>query len=178
MKDLKSLSVGDPTESWARLGFVVDRRKCDIDGVTIDLGADGAGITGWALGTPAGSSPAHPNGVTSIDHLVVLTADLDAEIERYAEEGLDLRRIREAGGGRRQAFFRLGRPILEVVGPVPGPTRFWGLALSVADLDETAAFLGDLLHPPKPAVQRGRRIATLDKAAGSTVAIAFMSPVS
>ena len=43
-------------------------------------------------------------------------------------------------------------------------------------VDATAAYLGDRLHRAKDAVQPGRRIATLDKEAGSTIAIAFMSP--
>jgi len=81
----------------------------------------------------------------------------------------------------RQAFFRLGPVILEVVGPLEGsmgdrPPRFFGLAFTVEDLDATAAFFGERLRPSKDAVQAGRRIATLDKAAGSTVAMAFMSP--
>lgn len=80
----------------------------------------------------------------------------------------------------RQAFFRLGEIVLEVVGPREpageGAPRFFGLAWTVRDLDETAASLAERLHPPKDAVQPGRRIATLDKAAGSSVAMAFMSP--
>ena len=79
-----------------------------------------------------------------------------------------------------QVFFRLGEVVLEVVGgPQPsgdGPARFFGLAFTVADLDATARYLGDRLHPAKGAVQPGRRIATLDRGAGSTVAMAFMSP--
>jgi hypothetical protein len=73
--------------------------------------------------------------------------------------------------------------IVEVIGapePAEGtagrPAGFFGLAFTVTDLDATAAWLGPRLHPAKDAVQPGRRIATLDRAAGSTVAIAFMSP--
>jgi hypothetical protein len=50
------------------------------------------------------------------------------------------------------------------------------LAFTVAELDATARFLGERMRPPKEAVQPGRRIATLDRSAGSTVAMAFMSP--
>jgi hypothetical protein len=79
----------------------------------------------------------------------------------------------------RQGFFKHGAVVLEVIGPAQpagdGPARLWGLAFTVADLDATAVFLGDRLHPPKDAVQEGRRIATVDKSAGSTVPIAFMS---
>jgi hypothetical protein len=94
-----------------------------------------------------------------------------------------LRRTREAGRAeqpRRQAFFRLGGTIVEVVGSPtasgPGPAEFWGLAFTVADLDATVEFLGDRLHPAADAVQPGRRIATLAPAGGSTVPLAFMSP--
>jgi hypothetical protein len=73
----------------------------------------------------------------------------------------------------------LGETIAEVVGPPsgssPGPARFYGLAFTVADLDATALFLGERLRPAKDAVQPGRRIATLDRAVGSTVPLAFMS---
>jgi hypothetical protein len=54
--------------------------------------------------------------------------------------------------------------------------RFWGLAMTVADIDACAALLGDRLGPVKDAVQPGRRIATLrHEACGLTVPIAFMS---
>jgi hypothetical protein len=75
-------------------------------------------------------------------------------------------------------FFRLGEAVLELVGPPTpggdGPARFWGLALNVSDLEQTAGLLGPRLRPVKPAVQPGRFIATLDRAAGSTVELAFM----
>jgi hypothetical protein len=78
-----------------------------------------------------------------------------------------------------QAFFRLGETIAEVVGAPtearPGPARFFGLAFSVNDLAVTARVLGARLRPTRDAVQAGRQIATLDRAAGSTVEIAFMS---
>jgi hypothetical protein len=45
----------------------------------------------------------------------------------------------------------------------------------VADLDATAALLGDLLGAPKVAVQPGRRIATVRADAGLGVPVAFMS---
>jgi hypothetical protein len=44
----------------------------------------------------------------------------------------------------------------------------------VADLDALAERLGPLLRPIKPAVQPGRRIATLDRSAGLSPQIAFM----
>jgi hypothetical protein len=78
-----------------------------------------------------------------------------------------------------QRFFRLGEVILEVVGPVEpsgdGPAQFWGFAFTVADIDATAAHLGERVGRPKPAVQRGRRIATLRTQPGVSVPVAFMS---
>ena len=103
--------------------------------------------------------------------------------------GAPLRRTRDGdAGGRavRQAFFRLGEVILEVVGPpvndgpvtveASGPARFWGLAVTVAAIDELYERLGpELVSPPKGAVQSGRRIATVRSAAGLSVPLAFMS---
>jgi hypothetical protein len=82
---------------------------------------------------------------------------------------------------RRQTFFWLGDVILELVGADEpegdGPSKVWGLALTCSDLDATAATLGDKCGDPKPAVQRGRRIATLRTSAlGISIPIALMSP--
>ena len=132
--------------------------------VTISLaGADaGKRITGWELsgldsteldGLPTGRSPdappetgaaaAHPNGVTQLDHVVAFSPDLDRTVAAIEAAGLDLRRVREgptAAGAQRQAFFRVGAPLLEVIEHPPGtpaaedldaPARFWGLAFVV-----------------------------------------------
>lgn len=129
------------------------------------------------------SSGAHPNGTFELDHLVVLTPDLDRTIDAIQAAGLDLRRTRDTGtygAPMRQAFFKVGATILEVVGGPEatgdGPARFFGLAFTVRDLDATGAFLGDRLRPAKDAVQPGRRIATLDRGAGSKVPMTFMTP--
>jgi hypothetical protein len=42
-------------------------------------------------------------------------------------------------------------------------------------MDATAEFLGSRLGELRPAVQRGRTIATLKRDAGSTVPLAFMT---
>ena len=198
MPEIASLTLGDPPGLWADLGFVVEADAAWVSGIRHLLTGAGNGIREWSLRgadalrelpvaagdpPPAEPTPAHPNGVTGLDHIVIATPDLGHTIEVFESCGLELRRTRETGTPERptaQAFFWLGETIAEVVGPLvdprPGPARFYGLAFGVADLDATAAFLGDKLRPARDAVQEGRRIATLDRAAGSTVPIAFMSP--
>ena len=61
---------------------------------------------------------AHPNGAVRVDHVVMLSPDLDRTVAELESQGFDLRRRREGptpGGSTRQAFFRAGEPILEVV---------------------------------------------------------------
>jgi hypothetical protein len=178
----------------------------------VPVATDGGrrGITGWTLagltappaggtldGLPTevdddpppppapGTAPAHPNGVTTVDHVVVTTPDLDRTTAALEAAGLDARRTRDAGTGpdgvaRRQRFFRLGEVVLELVGPATptgaGPARFWGLAHTVADLDATAELLGEALSTPRDAVQPGRRIASLRRSAGVAVPSAFLPP--
>ena len=198
--EIAALLIGDPPQAWSDLGFVVDSSAVQVSGIRHELGGERSGIRAWGVRglpeevddidgvpshlavAPAEPTPAHPNGVTGVDHVVLMTPDLPRTIESLGAVGLELRRTRESdtyGGAMRQAFFRMGPVILEVVGgPQPsgdGPARFFGIAFNVADLDATAAYLGERLHPAKSAVQPGRFIATLDKSAGSTVGIAFMS---
>ena len=119
---------------------------------------------------------------------MAFTPDLDRTIANLRAAGLELRRVREEptpGGAPRQAFFRLGEVILEVVqapegmriaSDQSGPARLWGISFLVEDLARTAVALGDLLGEPRAAVQPGREIATLGKHAGLGPAIAFMTP--
>lgn len=122
----------------------------------------------------------HANGVTHIDHVVVLTPDLDRTTAALATVGLEPRRTREAGGGRRQRFFRLGEVVLEVVGPAEpagdAAATFWGLAFTVADIDAAARLLAGRVGEPRHAVQQGRRIATLRTGPEISVPVALMSP--
>jgi hypothetical protein len=180
--------------------------RARVGSIGIELDAAGKGVTGWTLAAVDGPSPTgpgidglattfladppapggpdgpHPNGVISLDHVVVTTPHLEATVADLARFGLLERRRRDAGRGDRpttQVFFRLGEAILELVGSPgveeEGPSRFWGLAFTVSDMDVTAAALGDRLRDRKAAVQPGRSIASLDWAAGSSVPIAFMT---
>ncbi|WP_066899273.1 VOC family protein [Mycolicibacterium houstonense] len=205
---LDAIDVADAPESWARAGFSVDSRGtadplCRIGGVRIRLRDQGTGILGWSLrglpwdapvehldGIPTTSSdrattePAtHPNGVIAIDHVVLMSADLDRTVASLAKIGVAARRERdgELGGRRiRQIFFRLGEVILEVVGSPEstgdGASTLWGITYVATDLDATARFFGDCAGPVKDAVQPGRRITTLrHRDLGMTVPTAVIS---
>jgi hypothetical protein len=201
--ELLALTIADDPATWRRLGFAVgDDGRATVGGIELELAgrAAGSGITGWSLSgidgrdldglptraagdvAPDDGAP-HPNGAVAIDHVVVTTPAVERTFAALHDAGLDLRRVREtdgADGPVRQGFYRVGRALLEVVGPVApsgaGPATFWGLVVVVADLDRLAARLGDDLGTPRDAVQPGRRIATLRASAGSSAAVAFMTP--
>lgn len=154
-------------------------RRADFDGLPIARADDGAA-------GEADPAPAHPNGVTRIDHVVAFTADLDRTVAAGQAIGLDLRRVRDEpapAGSPRQAFFRIGEAMLEVAqapdgSPLAGdsPARFYGLAFVVEDIDATAALLGDRCGEPRDAIQPGRRIATVRREAGLGLPVALMTP--
>jgi len=198
--ELVALDVAADPDAWRELGFAVDDDDmCAVDGVAIRLGSPGRKISGWALtGVPGGveldglsTVPApppvpaapHANRTIALDHLVVMSPDSDRTITALAAHGVEpsrQRRTDQYGPPFTQTFFRLGRPILELIGPVTPagsePARFYGIAFTVDDLDATAALLGDRLGRVKDAVQPGRRIATLRRDAGAGIPLAFMSP--
>ena len=193
MPTLEELEIADEPADWRALGFDVEDGACQVSSVRLRLVGKGPrrGILGWKLGAvepAATAAPPQPNGVARIDHLVLLSPDLDRTVEELRSDGFELRRIREGetpGGSSRQAFFRLGEPILEVVQAPDGtsvarnpegPARLWGIAFLVEDLDATGSALGELLGSPRNAVQPGRKIATLRPEAGLGPAIAFMTP--
>ena len=202
---IDELKVGDEPAAWSALGFAVEGDVCVVGDVRIRLAGAGAGkgLVGWSLRglggaeldglptersdqSPPDEPPAHPNGITTLDHVVAFTPALDRTVAALVAAGLDLRRIREEptpAGAPRQAFFRLGAAILEVVQQpaemvedADGPAFFWGLAFVAPDLDATVAALGEAAGEPRDAVQAGRRIATLRRAAGLSVPVALMSP--
>lgn len=200
---IDELVAADPPEAWERAGFLVEDGECRIGTVRLRLaGSEGGGLVGWSLrgietteldGLPTTISRRpppepppgeHPNGTVAIDHVVAFSPDLDRTAARLHAAGLDLRRVREEptpAGAPRQAFFRLGEVILEVIQQPEGAerlprARLWGLALRVRALEEPAALLGDRLGSPRPAVQPGRTIATVRRSAGLSVPVAFMTP--
>jgi hypothetical protein len=204
---IDELLLADEPERWSALGFTVRDGCVALGTVRVRLaGAEaGRGIIGWSLrvlasteldGLPTSRSqalprqpaPAHANGIVAIDHVVAMTPALDRSLEALQAAGLPLRRIREEptpAGAPRQAFFRLGAEILELVqeperiverdGGADRPARLWGLALLAADLDRAVRSMAPHVGEARPAVQPGRRIATLRRSAGLAVPVALMS---
>ena len=204
---LDELTVADPAGAWKACGFEIEGGSCVVGETRIRLApVDGAkGLTSWSLraievgeldGLPTSRSdrppPAervvHSNGVTALDHVVAISSDLDRTVAALRRAGLDLRRIREQptpAGAPRQAFFRLGEPILEVVqAPAEAiertggdrPAFFWGLAFVAPEIEATVASLGDRVSEVRDAVQPGRRIATLRRSAGLSLPVALITP--
>jgi hypothetical protein len=209
------LRVADAPEAWAALGFAVEGDTCLLGEVAVrlvgagegdDSGAAAGGLLGWSLrgassadldGLPTELSErplpapasAHANGVTGIDHVVAITPRLERTVAALEAAGLDLRRIREEptpAGAPRQAFFRLGPTILEVVQEpadvaerdgADRPAVFWGLALLAPEIDATVASLGpERVSEVRDAVQPGRRIASLRRGAGLALPVALITP--
>ena len=186
-----------------------DRRRHDSAGRRVDphraraVREGDTGIVGWALSSGAAGAATHldidgldtdvvasqtplyadhPLGASGLDHVVVLTADLERTSGAIAAAtGCELKRIRELGT-MRQGFHRIGRGglIVELVErpDLPdGPASFWGLVLIVDDLDAACDLIGpDRISSPKDAVQPGRRIATVRADVGLGLPVALMTP--
>jgi hypothetical protein len=205
---IDEMVLADEPGHWEQLGFAVEGDLLALGTIRLRLAGRraGKGIVGWSLrgattsdldGLPTETStspargPTHeqPNGVSAIDHVVAFSPLLDRTIDALRAAGLDLRRVREEptpAGAPRQAFFRLGEAILEVVqipdgelaraGGNDARARFWGLALIASDLERSVAALSEHMSEIRTAVQPGRRIATLRRSAGLAVPLALMTP--
>jgi hypothetical protein len=197
---ITALHISDPPERWRALGFRVDDRDvARIGGIDVHLGAPGHGITAWEITNlpartasldglatttttprPHLSPTEHPNLATAIDQVVITTPDFDRTAAALSRAGIPLSRIANLRSATiRQGFRRLGPAILELVenpaGP-PGTAIFWGLVIVVPDLEQPHPALAEHLSTARSAIQPGRRIATLDRAAGLTPRLAFMDP--
>jgi hypothetical protein len=205
---IDELVVADAPDRWAELGFEVDADACVVGDVRIRFGGVdvGRGLIGWSLREvesadidglattrsdrePPSEAAEHANGVTGVDHVVAITPGLERTVAALQAAGFDLRRIREEptpAGAPRQAFFRLGSTILEVVQEPPEaiergggdhrPAFFWGLAFIAPDLEATVAGLGDRVSETRAAIQPGRHIATLRRSAGLALPVALITP--
>lgn len=208
--ELRALIVADDPAGWEAAGFHVvdnatavgaievrfvgrshdDRAEGSPDGGVV--GVECTGVTDQMVdGLPVISTDrapiapgVHPNGVSRMDHVVIMTPDLDRTTSALEAAGFLVRRTRDVPGSaphRRQAFLWAGDTILEVVGPVEpsgtDPASIWGLALTTEDLAGAVALLTGRVTGPKPAVQPGREIATIKtREFDISLALALMTP--
>jgi len=194
MAAARELVLADEPGPWERLGFAPDADGAlalgelsvrlagraagnglvalRVEGLLAER-PDGLPVVAAAEGGPGGAAAPHPNGATAIDHAVVFTDDCDRTAGALAAAGGDVRR---RGGPPElpapMAFVRFGALILEVA-QTGGPARFWGITIVVPDLD---ALAGPLVGSARPAVQPGRRIATVKREAGLALALALITP--
>jgi len=209
------LTIVGAADAWRSIGLTVGAdgmipllgtslRLVEASPPDLVSAPDGTGVVGWALsgmGADGATSidglhtelverqppmfSSHAVGASSLDHVVVLTPDLERTSAAISEStGSDLRRIRELGS-MRQGFHRMGERgsgalIVELVErpDVPaGPAAFWGVVLIVDDLDAAYRLIGaDRISAPKDAVQPGRRIATVRTEVGLGLPVALMTP--
>ncbi|MBJ7291839.1 glyoxalase [Williamsia sp.] len=194
---LTSLRLAADPDAWRGCGVDVDVNGCArLGGVLLHIaGPDaGRGLLGWNFtgledraeiaGIPVldditGTGGAdHPLRIDALDHVVVMTGDLDRTLAALDDAGLDRRRIRETDQIR-QAFYLVGPALIEVAAPrepTTEPARLWGLTVNVEDLDAAADLLGEKLGSIRDAVQPGRRIATVRREAGLGIPVALMTP--
>lgn len=168
------LSNGALEFGWEVSGLSVDPAGGDVepaaqvDGIAVSRHRSVDGLS-------------HSNGAIELDHVVVMTDSIGRTSDAI-EQGLGLvqRRVRETPDVR-QAFHRFADQgatrgcIIELVENERAQTpAIWGVVVIVADLDAAVADAHGLVGHPKPAVQPGRRIATVRREAGLTPAVAFM----
>ena len=197
---LASVLVGGSSEPWEALGFRADpSSRIPFGNGALEFTGKGSGLLRLAVTgvddlpgdiegievTAGRLVPAveHRNGAVELDHVVLMTDSLErtsAAVE--ATLSLPCKRVRETDTVR-QAFHRFDDEptargcIIEVVeNPRLRATGLFGLVVNVVDLDAVIERCGsDLIGTPKPAVQPGRRIATVRSGAGLGVPVALMS---
>jgi hypothetical protein len=196
---LAELALTAPHDSWRAAGLLDESGVARFGSVIVRIQEAQPGgpsaLTGWTFaidepgpheidGIPtsyvdlAGYQPQR-SGMYGFDHVVVMTDSIDRTCSAiHGALDLPLKRIREAGTVR-QGFHRAGDAVIEVVETAqhPEPQPFlWGLVFTVADLDEWCGRAGpDVVGEARPAVQPGRRIASIRTQAGLGVPVAVMS---
>ena len=189
---LLELVCGDDPAAWRALGFTVSGAGVvELGALALRVDGGGGGVRAWVLGGDAGPDsldgiptawrtgdapadpPAHPNGVTGVDHVVVVTDSRDRTVDALVGVGGDLRRSGDPPQlPAPMAFLRFGRVIVEVA-ENGQPPHLWGLTVVVPDVDALAARDPDAFGEPRAAIQPGRRIVT---ARGLDTALAFITP--
>lgn len=202
---LHTIVVGDAPAAWASAGFTLtgkNENEVVVGPIRIRLvGGDRRGAVAWefsglnddgsvdgllslARHEPEPVDVAHPNKVTLLDHVVLMSPDIERTVTALRATGFEPKRRRildTATPPRQQVFFWAGPTILELVGPLEAesakPATIWGLALVSDDLDASKAHLDNLLSDPKEAVQSGRQIATMrTRDLDISLTLALMSP--
>lgn len=202
---LAAVVVGGDAEPWRSIGFAGDRRIPLANGsIVFDTDAP-AGIVRFSIhgdarrlgdrlvvdGVECGvvdHEPVevadHPNGAFELDHVVLTTDSLERTCTAVDDVlGMPRKRVRDLGVAR-QGFHRFADEpwargcILEVVESPehrePGVATPWGLVVNLRDLDRVAG--AGHVGEARDAVQPGRRIATVSRAAGLGTALAVMTP--
>lgn len=211
MTRVEALLIEGDVDRWRSLGLTVtDDGEVPLVGTSLRLlraapeAASPGGIVGWTLSgigepddrpsfdvdglatTAVDAGPPryadHELGAVGLDHVVVLTGDLERTSAAVGEvTGCELKRVREVGT-MRQGFHRIGGGglIVEIVErpEVDADTAsFWGVVVNVEDLDAACSLLGEgRISAPRDAVQPGRRIATVREDVGLGVPLALMTP--
>lgn len=121
----------------------------------------------------------HPNGVTLVDHIVMMVPALAASVGGLEEHvSASLRRKCEIRG-LQAAFMRAGSTVLEIIGmPALDAPRLWGIAFGVDDIAKCIASIrehGGEIGEAQPAMQGGR-IASCAPDAAFGVNVAFVEP--
>ncbi len=211
---ISTLLIGDDAASWRLAGFSIEKdNELTFGKLKIKfLGKSNLrGCLGWELGgersnegpvrvevnqavSSAGNNISHPNGVSSIDHIV-----MKVNSSAHAEEALGalgINKIRETINTEKKisySFYRPGGLILEVVAAIPSAdgltnetekpgsdglyTNIWGITFVTRDIDHTHQYLKEITKPSWPAVQKNRRITTLDsKGIDISLRVAFITP--
>jgi len=184
MTSIAALMVGGAPEPWESLGFAKlstegTRTLFSLSDVLLIVDTSRrVGSVGWQLADQPFAGPPGTIGCLGVDHVVWRTNDLEstcAEVTRLT--GAPCKRVRDAGNGVSQGFHRVDNIIVEVVagGGVVDQPHLWGFVVNVTDLDGVCGFAGpEVIGAPKPATQRGRRIATARSGAGLGVPFALM----
>lgn len=178
-------AAGIETPSSGIIGWGVSRIEGDEAPTVGEVTTiDGIATTIEATRDHRPETPAHPNGVFRIDHLVIRTSNTPQTVGAFEAIGGKRRGGRDtnsAGEAVDMTFFWAEDTLLELAGPRQPkgdgkPARLAGIAYATNDLDATVAMLGERSTTPVDAVQPGRRISALTPSAGSAVPTAFMTP--
>lgn len=171
-----ALVVDNSTVADGLLGWTIQCERddeIDIDGISTTLVS--------SVATPPSNCRIGSEAIVGLDHVVVMTDDLDRTCRAFTEQlGLEVRRERDAGRGVVQRFLMLSNTIIEIVtGPHVKTTgaSLWGMVISVDDMVAWASSCGEeVTSTPKQATQPGRLISTVRSQVGLGVPFAVMTP--